>query len=169
MSDAALIQQVLDESADHLRPWLTWMADEPLTLEQRQTLLAEQEGAWLAGGDVLLAVLVNDAVAGGCEMHRLGDMQTLEIGYWIHPSFLHRGIATTVADLLTNAGFLVAGIEQVEIRHDKANIASAVIAQRLGYEFVGETPGQPSAPAESGTQCAWRIARHDWLTRRPTG
>jgi RimJ/RimL family protein N-acetyltransferase len=57
----------------------------------------------------------------------------LEIGYWIHAGFLRRGLATRVSCLLTDAAFTVAGIERVEIHHDKANVASAGVPRRLGF------------------------------------
>ena len=86
----------------------------------------------------------------------------LEIGYWIHPSFTRRGLATAVARLLTDTAFTVPGISAVEIHHDKANTASAAIPRRLGFRFLGEAPDASSAPAELGVDWAWRVERDRW-------
>jgi RimJ/RimL family protein N-acetyltransferase len=154
------------ESAEHLRRWMAWMADEPLSLDQRRAILARREQEWLCGGDVMLAVIAQGQAAGSCGLHRRRGPDTLEIGYWIHSSFLRRRLAMTASALLTDAAFTVAGINHVEIHHDKANVASAGVPQHLGFEFIGEQPNEQPAPSDSGTDCTWHMSRSAWLTQR---
>lgn len=163
VSDAEAQERAVDESADHLRPWMAWMAEPRQTLEQRRAMLAEWERAWLAGGDVVLGVFVDEQVAGSCGLHRRRGPDVLEIGYWIHAAFVRRGLATTVARLLTDAAFAIPEIARTEIHHDKANVASAGVPRRLGYEFAGEQPDERAAPAELGIDCVWRMPRSRWL------
>ena len=163
-SDAEAFATAVTESAEHLRPWVAWMAAEPLSLDQRRAMLAEREREWLEGGDVALAVIAEGHVAGGCGLHRR-DPGTLEIGYWIHPSFLRRGLATAASALLTDAAFAITAIDHVEIHHDKANVASGGIPRRLGFEFVGEQPNQNPAPSDAGIDFTWRMSRGAWLSR----
>jgi ribosomal-protein-serine acetyltransferase len=172
VDDAELQHRAVAESIDHLRPFMAWIAHEPLPLEQRRRMLAEWERDWTQGGDVALAILVGDRVAGSAGLHRRGGPDMLEIGYWTHPAFLRQGIATKTARLLTGAAFAVPGIERVEIRHDKANAASAGVPRRLGYTPTGEEkPMRPAAPADVGIDCVWRMTRADWIAltegRRP--
>ena len=117
------------------------------------------------GRDFVLGVFVGERVAGGCGLHRRAGPSTLEIGYWLHPSFTGQGLATTVARLLTDAAFALPGIEQVEIHSDKANAASAGVARRLRFDFLGETPDEATAPGETGIDCAWRMDRDVWRSR----
>jgi ribosomal-protein-serine acetyltransferase len=165
ISDAEALQRAIEESAEHLRPWMPWMAGSPQPPEQRRAMLAEWEREWLVGGDVRFGVFVDNQVAGSCGLHRRRGPGVLEIGYWIHAAFLRRGLATTVARLLTDAAFAVPGIARVEIHHDKANVASAGVPRRLGYEFVGEQADQPGAPAEVGIDYVWRMEREEWSRR----
>jgi len=160
--DAQALDRAVAESADHLRPWMAWMALEPQNVEQRRAMFAEREREWARGGDVMLGVFVSGRVAGSCGLHRRRGPRTLEIGYWIHPSFTRRGLATLVAGMLTDAAFSVSGIEHVEIHHDKANVASAGIPRRLGFGFVGEARDAPDAPAAVGIDCTWRMDRERW-------
>ena len=164
-SDAETLQTAVAESAEHLRPWMAWLADEPLSLAQRRAMLARREQEWLAGGDVMLAVIADGQVAGSCGLHRRRGPGTLEIGYWIHSSFLRRRLGTTASALLTDAAFTVAGIDHVEIHHDKANVASAGIPRRLGFEFVGEQRDEQAAPSDSGIDCTWRMSRSAWVAQ----
>lgn len=161
--DAALLHRAVTESIEHLRPWMGWVSHEPLTVDQRRLMLESWKRDWQAGGDAVYAIFVDgEAVAGGCGLHHRGGPDTLEIGYWIHPGFLRRGIATAVTRLLTDAAFSVPGIQRVEVHHDKANLPSRGVPARLGYEFVGEAPDERAAPAEVGIDCAWRMTRAGW-------
>ncbi len=163
VGDAEREHQAVAESAEHLRPWMAWMAEEAQPLEQRRAMLARWEQEWAAGGDARYGVFVDDRVLGSCGLHRRLGPDALEIGYWIHASFLRRGLATKVARLLTDAAFSLPGISRVEIHHDKANTASAGVPRRLGYRIVGERRNEARAPADTGVDCVWRIARADWL------
>lgn len=165
VADAEALGRAVTESEDHLRPWMGFMAHEPQTRAQRRAMLAEREREWRAGGDVMLGVFLAGAVAGSCGLHRRLGPSGLEIGYWLHPSFTGRGLATTVARLLTRAAFSLPQITHVEIHTDKANSASAGVARRLGFRLVAETPDEPKAPAEVGIECVWRIDRAAWEHR----
>jgi ribosomal-protein-serine acetyltransferase len=166
--DAEVLGRAVTESARHLRPWMAWIALEPLTVEQRREWLVERQREWFEGGDVMYGVFAEDEVAGGAGLHRRRGPETLEIGYWIHPSFTRRGLATAVARALTDAAFTVPGIAHVEVHHDKANAASRGIPRGLGFRFVGETPDEATAPSEMGIDCAWRMDREHWQ-RVPAG
>jgi RimJ/RimL family protein N-acetyltransferase len=161
-SDAELFARVVAESVEHLRPWIEWIADEPRSVEQRRTILAGQEREWAAGGGVHFAILVDGAVAGACGLNRRDCPGVVEIGYWTHPLFLRRGVATRAVGLLPDAALAMPDIEHVEIHHDKANIASAGVPRRLGFTFVGEARREPQALADSGIECGWRTSRATW-------
>jgi RimJ/RimL family protein N-acetyltransferase len=157
VADAAAQQRAVAENIEHLRPWMPWMAEEPQPLKRRRELIARWDREWAEGGDSVLGVFLDGAVAGSCGLHRRAGPETLEIGYWIHRSFLRRGLATRVATMLTGAALSVPGIEAVEIHHDKANEISARVPRRLGYRLVEERRVAPRAPAEIGVKCVWRI------------
>ena len=163
-SDAEAQQQAIEESAEHLRPWMAFIAEEPQRLSQRREMLARWEREWSAGGDAYYAVIVDGTVAGSCGLHRRVGPRALEIGYWTHARYLRRGVASNAAELLTDAAFQLSHIEHVEIHHDKGNTASSGVPRRLGYQLKGEQP-QPDralAPADTGTDCIWHINRDEW-------
>jgi len=163
--DAAVVGRAVDESLEHLRPWMPWVSQEPLSVERRRAMIQEWERAWLAGGDVYMGVFLRARVVGSCGLHYRIGPGGLEIGYWTHPAFIRRGVATRAAGLLTDAAFALPVITRVEIHHDKANKASAGVPRKLGYQFIGEEPDEPAAPAEVGVSCRWRLTRDDWERR----
>ena len=80
------------------------------------------------------------------------------------PTASGRGIAGRVAGALTDVAFAVAGIEAVEIVHDRRNGPSGKIPARLGYRLVEEFRRPPEAPAESGLCHRWRLTAETWRT-----
>jgi RimJ/RimL family protein N-acetyltransferase len=110
-------------------------------------------------------VFLADRVVGGCGLHRRIAPDGLEIGYWIHSSFVRGGLATEVARLLTNAALARREITHVEIHHDRANVASAGIPRKLGFQFIGERRDEPAAPADLGIECRWRMDKRTPLPR----
>ncbi|MBV9337857.1 MAG: GNAT family N-acetyltransferase [Solirubrobacterales bacterium] len=167
VEDTEALGRAVAESSEHLRPWMEWIAAEPLAIERRRAMLAEWEREWAQGGDAVYGAFVDQQIAGGCGLHRRIAPDGLEIGYWIHPTFLRRGLATRVARLLTDAAFTLPGITHVEIHHDKANLASAGVPGNLGFEWLGKVRDQPAAPGELGLEWRWRMERGRW--RPPAG
>jgi RimJ/RimL family protein N-acetyltransferase len=165
VDDAEALARAVAESAEHLTPWMAWVAEEPPALEERRRMIGDWEREWSQGGDVVLGAFLDDRVAGGCGLHRRVGPGGLEIGYWVHAAFLRRGVATRMAELLTGAAFTVPGITRVEIHHDKANQASAGVPRKLGFEWLGESADEPAAPADLGIEWRWRMEAARW--RRP--
>ena len=161
VGDAPAMHAAVTASIDHLRPWMPWIADEPLTLVQRRQLIA----GWAsrrAGGDRGFGMFVDGEVVGGCGLHARVGPGGLEIGYWVRVGCTGRGYATAAARLLTDNAFADPGIDRVEIRHDAANLSSSRVPAKLGYERVGDFRRPPAAPGETGLDHVWRMRRADW-------
>ena len=161
-TDAERLGRAVAESDEHLRPWMSWIAHEPLPLKERQALIDGWEQEWLAGGDVVMGIFSEGRVAGGCGLHRRIGPGGLEIGYWTHRAFLRRGIATSAARLLTDAAFVCSKITRVEIHQDQANLASGAVPRHLGFRLVREVSDEAEAPGETGISYEWRITREEW-------
>lgn len=166
VQDAEALSRAVAQSAEHLRPWMAWIGDEPLPPARRRALIARWEHEWSTGGDVVLGVFLRGRIAGGCGLHRRIAPDGLEIGYWTHCALVRRGIATSVARCLTEAGLAQPGISHVEIHHDRANRASARIPRRLGFRPLGEFADGIAAPAETGIECRWRMDAEEWERAR---
>jgi ribosomal-protein-serine acetyltransferase len=164
--DAAQLGEAVADSVEHLLPWMPWIAREPLSVGEREALIDSWGQEWLAGGDVVMGVFVDGAVAGGCGLHRRIGPGGLEIGYWTARRFLRQGIATTAAGLLADAAFSDPAITRVEIHHDKANQASAGVPRKLGLRLAREQVDEIQAPGESGISCEWQVTRQEWHALR---
>ncbi|MGO9973583.1 MAG: GNAT family N-acetyltransferase [Solirubrobacteraceae bacterium] len=166
-ADTEVLAVAVAGSLEHLRPWMPWVAQEPLSLQRRRAMIEEWEQDWLRGGDVVMGAFVGARVAGGCGLHRRIGCSGLEIGYWTHPAFLRTGIAKKAVAMLTDASFALPGITRVEIHHARANEASAGIPRTLGYRLIAQVADEPQAPGEIGVECRWRITREQWASSGP--
>lgn len=161
--DAPALSTAITESLDHLRPWLAWATHEPSTLEHRVGLIKKWRDEWYQDASSVLGVFRDHTVVGATGLHRRSGPETLEIGYWIHAAHTGKSYATEVARALTSAAFTVPGVETVEIRTDKANVAGSRVPDRLGYTLADETTKEPAAPAEIGVDLRWVMDRAAWL------
>jgi RimJ/RimL family protein N-acetyltransferase len=160
--DVHVLARSVERNHHHLEPWMPWMSEEPLADERRSRLIDTWEENWSNGGDAVYGVFLQGEVVGGCGLHRRLGPSGLEIGYWVDHERVRCGIGTEIGRMLTSAAFTVVGIDFTEIHHDKANLHSGRIPQRLGYVFTGESADQVSAPGDVGIDCAWRMDIEAW-------
>ena len=155
-TDAAALYQVVQESIEHLRPWMPWVANgyPPAAAAE---FLAQTRDEWDSGVAYNYAIFVQGRLAGAASlMARIGP-GGLEIGYWLHPAYVGRGAATRTASLLAAEAFRV-GVRRVEIVTDVANFRSAAIPRRLGFKEVERrSPQEPLTPGEDGVDVIWRL------------
>ena len=153
-ADLEALHAAIEESRDHLRPFMPW-ADQ--TRDDTASFLAGAIEQWEQGSD--FGYLITDAgsgnVLGGCGIHRrLGD-DALEIGYWLRVTATGRGIITAASAALTDAALALPGIERVEIHCDEANRRSAAVPRRLGYRLDRIETDDVSAPGDVGRSMIW--------------
>jgi ribosomal-protein-serine acetyltransferase len=165
-ADAALLGRAVADSLDHLRPWMSWTADEPLTDEARLEVIRTFERDRRAGREVVYGAFRGSTVVGGTGFHRRRGPAVAEIGYWVHVDHLGQGYATEMARALTGAAFALDGVDRVEIHHDRANHRSRAVPAALAFVFAGEQPDARLAPAEEGIDCRWVMTRLAWTGPR---
>ncbi len=179
-ADAEEVAAVVAANLDHLRPYMPWIADEPLPIEDRRAIHRTWQAQWEAGGDVVYGIYEAEAVdqhdggggggcVGACGLHHRIGPGGLEIGYWVAADHLGKGIARRASAGLTSMAFTLPDIDRVEIRHDISNAYSRNVPASLGFTLIGrDAPNRDTkAPAETGVDLVWRTTREQWLARSP--
>ena len=155
-SDAQALVNAVTDSYKHLEPWMPWIKFEPQSVIQREELITTWNESWEQRTEFVMGIFSGDQVVGGTGLHLRGEVNTVEIGYWVHVDYIGKGIATQVAGALTETAFaLWAEIDTVEIHHDQANEASAAVPRRLNFEHVETSNREPEAPSEIGVLVRW--------------
>jgi RimJ/RimL family protein N-acetyltransferase len=135
-ADAASLSRAIAESLEHLRPWLTWTAHEPLSLAERLTWVRTQRGHFDLGSDYCYGAFDKQTGAlCGMGLLRLSpsSVDEREVGYWIHAAHLRQGLCTELVSALVRVGFEIEALDALEIRAFPHNVASARVAQKLGF------------------------------------
>lgn len=138
-ADAPLLKTAIDESLDHLIPWMPWAFYEPQELQKKVDLLRRWRGDFDLGRDFVYGIFNRDEsqVLGSTGLHIRNHQSSREIGYWIHRNAIGQGLATETAAALTKVAFEIEKVDYVEIRCDKENVRSAAVPQKLGYTLDG--------------------------------
>lgn len=146
--DAPLLKEAIDQSLEHLLPWMPWARDEPQTIEMKMELLRQFRGRFDLDRDWVYGIFTPDeqAVVGGAGLHsvsavansaRRQERSAKEIGYWVASRFSGQGLATEAAGALVRAGFELERLERVEIHCELENVRSAAVARKLGFHEDG--------------------------------
>jgi RimJ/RimL family protein N-acetyltransferase len=134
-TDTVSLSRAITESLEHLRPWLTWTVHEPLSFDDRLTWVRTQRGHFDLGSDYCFGVFPKDEHAlWGLGLLRLtGTVDERELGYWVHANELQKGLASELVAALVRVAFEIEALDALEIRTFPHNLASARVAERLGF------------------------------------
>jgi RimJ/RimL family protein N-acetyltransferase len=156
----------INESLEHLRPWMAWAA-EPASEAAMATFLAAGEQLWDQRRDFGYSIVEGpeERVVGGCGLHGRQGPDGLDIGYWIHVDRAGRGLATEASRALTDAAFAIEGIERVRIQCDERNVRSARVPEKLGFRSIGLSDAGDRHPGRESTM-DWVVERADWIAMR---
>ena len=160
--DVAALRTAIEQSAELLRPWMSFMSDEPMADSDRTTQIDDWERQRRRGGDAFYGMFSSETVIGGCTLHRRAGPDTVGLGYWLHIDHIGHGHARAAAAYLTTVALSLPGVTRVEIHHDAANSASRRIPQSLGFHYDGERPERPVALNEIGVDVAWSTTSTTW-------
>ncbi len=132
--DAALLDIAIQQSLDHLSPWMVWAKREPVSLQERIDYLRKVRGNFDLGIDFgyLVFNLSEVILLGGTGLHTRLGQAAREIGYWIHKDYINLGYATEVSAALTKVAFEIDHVKRVEIHCDPKNVRQRVCAEKAG-------------------------------------
>ena len=134
-SDAPLMVEAIADNIEHLRPWMSWIANEPETLQEKIERIRVMRGNFDLGVDLIYGIfdLEETRLLGGTGLHTRVGSQAREIGYWIHKDFAGQGLATESSAALVKVAFEVDNVNRVEIHCSPENVRSSAVPRKLGF------------------------------------
>lgn len=151
LEDATALKAAVDESREHVRPWLPF-ADAHQTVEEARDWIAHGIAKDLRHEVASLSIwdLATGHYLGGIDLHvRDWAIRSFEIGYWVRASAQGHGYVSEAVRLVADFAFDIWGAQRVMIRCDARNDRSAAVARRLG--FLQEAHVRCEARATDGT------------------
>ncbi len=147
--DGAALWEAVEESREHLRPWLPW-ADTHRTPDDSEGFARRFHARWLLREDMVVGVWerADGRFVGGAGLHPSDwDVPSFEIGYWLRASAQGFGYMTETVLLLCGLAFDTFGANRVFIRCDARNQRSANVARRLGLTHEATFRNEARDPA----------------------
>jgi RimJ/RimL family protein N-acetyltransferase len=133
--DAPALRAALDESDNHLRPWIPFMKNEPRSLPETIEWLRSHRANFDSDQLHRYGVFSKDngmLLGENMLLSRVGP-GGLEVGYWTRVNSGAHGFATEASCAMIRIAFEVTGIERVEIHCAPGNLASVAIPAKLGF------------------------------------
>ena len=134
-NDAQLLLISVNESIEHLKPWLPWVKSEPETLEDKVAQIRRFRSMFDSDQDHTFGIFdkTEQTLIGSTGLHNRVGSNAREIGYWINVNHIHKGFATEAAAALTKIAFEIENLNRLEIHCDSLNQFSYGVAQKLGF------------------------------------
>lgn len=139
LEDADKVFAAIEESREHIWPWLPW-GDQHQTIEDTRDFILRTQAHWLLRDDMTVGFFEASSgrYLGGSGLHPHNwDVPAFEIGYWVRASAEGHGYVGETVRLLSDFAFVSLGAQRVMIRCDARNTRSAAVAERLGFVREG--------------------------------
>jgi ribosomal-protein-serine acetyltransferase len=136
-SDANEMFAVVERHRASLREWLTWIdATRSLTDARRYAQFAQAQFESRVAFDYV--VRSGGALVGAIGLHAVDwTSRSAQIGYWLAPDAVGRGICTRATAALASHAFGYLELNRLEIHCVVENQRSRAVAERLGFAFEG--------------------------------
>ena len=149
--DAVALWDAVQESREHLAPWLPWVQGYR-SLDDARAYVARAHARWELREDMAYGIFAREdgRLLGGTGLHDIDwSLRTFEIGYWIRRTAVGRGYVSEAVQALTRLAFEQLGANRVQIRIQPRNERSRCVAEGLGFLLEGTL--RRSAPGVDGT------------------
>ena len=135
---AAELLRVIDANRDHLKPWLPGVDGVRSVFDTRRLI---GPGTPRTSGERVTYAIIHDGQIVGTVSHHDVDWVDGHVatGYWISRDVEGRGVAKKAVGASIDYSFEHLGYERIEIAVNAANVRSARLAARLGFEYTGTT------------------------------
>lgn len=168
VGDGVAVQEAIEESRDHLRPWMAWV-DSRRTVPECETYVRQALAKWLTQEDVTVGMWDSstDRYVGGIWLYYTDQhVPAMGIGYWVRVSAQGQGYVTEAVTLLCKLAFIKFAAQRVSIQCDAANTRSAKIARRLGFVHEATLRNHSrNTMGELTTELIFALTRDDYDQR----
>jgi RimJ/RimL family protein N-acetyltransferase len=170
--DAPAVLRAIEASLPELQRWMDWARHEPEPVEAKRRRLDLFRRRTLDQRDIMLGVFDRDRteVLGAIALHRDIGAGAAALGYWLRTDRTGAGLMTEAAAAVIEAGFTRLKLRRIEVHCDPANLRSAGVPRRLGFELAITIP-RCTATGTRGPRdtSVWVMHRERWRANLSPG
>ncbi len=145
-ADASALHPLLLANGEHLQPWIPAHVSTPAPVPELEQRLDGFAATFAAGTAFRYALIrrYDEQLMGGMSLFprdatgrvAVPNADRAEIGYWLDAARTGNGFVTEGARALLEVATSLPWVACVEIRCDAANLPSAAVPRRLGFELA---------------------------------
>lgn len=157
----------MDRARDHIRPWVgpAFVTD---TVEGARATLQRYATATARDGARIYGLWDGERIIGGVMFVAFdAGWGICEVGCWLEPGAVGRGLVTRSVALLMEWAFEERGVSRVEWRCRTDNLRSVAIARRLGMRSEGVLRSSWVFAGSRYDKEVFSILRGEWEATRP--
>jgi RimJ/RimL family protein N-acetyltransferase len=166
-ADLPAMRASVEQSHEHLRPWMPWAHGELDSFDAQLALLRRWRAAFDEGREFVYGAFepAGGECVGSVGLHARAGPGALEMGYWVRVDRAGQGYGTEMAAAASRVCFELLRLEFVEIRCEPTNAASAAIPRKLGYTCDGVLRRRlPWPDGERRDQQIWSLFADEYVT-----
>jgi ribosomal-protein-serine acetyltransferase len=151
---------------EHLKEWLPWGASAADVVEAER-LLQRYADAQARGEGRILGIWVGGKLVGGA-LFRVWEQSTgvCELGVWLAPEAVGRGLITRACRVMIDYAFRERGMHRVEWRCTTRNVRSSAVARRLGMTREGVLREASRMNGMRHDVELWAVLASEWPTEQ---
>ncbi len=137
--DAEQVHEAVNESAEHLRPWVNWV-DAMATVEDCRDYCIRCAARWALRTDLAVGIFAagTGRYLGGTGLHEPDwELRAFEIGYWMRTGALGGGYVSEAVRLLVDFAIDCLRARRIHLSCDADNEASRRVAEHAGFVLEG--------------------------------
>jgi ribosomal-protein-serine acetyltransferase len=137
--DGREVNAAVSESLAELRPWMRWAAEvNPVEVTEANLLEAAEDFKLRKSMRYLIFSNATGRLVGSTGLqYPHWEVPSFEIGYWVRTCFAGQGYITEAVNGLTEMAFTQLGARRMQIICSSANVGSAAVARKAGYQLEG--------------------------------
>lgn len=136
-SDANALFDLISHNRDHLDVWMRW-SSMVQTLDDARSVIQAWADKYEAGNGFHVGVYIDGKLAGGIACRFINrESSKTEIGYWLVPEQVGKGIVSRACTLVIDHLFNVEKLHRIELQAVAGNVKSRAVAERLGFKLEG--------------------------------
>lgn len=113
--------------------------DAPKNKEELLSPLKRNYDSWIQGKGYSFTIISRDKnpeKLGRISIRKKEEIDTWDVGFWVHPEYQNRGIMSEVLDRIIRFGFLELKADKIIARYATWNKASEKVLVKNGFKFV---------------------------------
>ena len=159
---AAEFAAAVERCREHLRPWIPF-ASRVVDEESARVLLQDFADRQAADRGAMYGIWVDDVLRGGTLFRGFdAAMGVAEVGVWLDPSVVGRGLIQAAVRHMIDYAFHERGLSRIEWYCGTENTRSKAAAERLGMTYEGTLRSSFAVDGRRLDSEVWAVLASDW-------